>query len=144
MSGDPLQALLKLREQQVEAARLDYAACLQAETAAEHAAHEADAAIANEAASAADIAADDAAVEAFAAWLPEGRRRARAAQAKRDTTELETARARAALAVSRAGMKAVEKLIDTRAAEREADLARRAQAELDEIGARLSSGTASG
>jgi flagellar export protein FliJ len=136
MARDPLQAVLKLRELAVEEARRHVAHCLETETAAGQEVTEVGHAIACETAAAADIAAGDAEVEAFAAWLPQARRRARAAEAKHEAASMETARARAALAASRAGVEAVQKLMEKRRAEHEAELQRKAQAVLDEAGLR--------
>jgi flagellar export protein FliJ len=136
MARDPLQAVLKLRELAVEEARRHVAQCLEAETTAGHELAEMDQAIARETAAASDLAAGDAEVEAFAAWLPQARRRARAAEAKHEAAVMETARARAALAATRAGAEAVQKLMEKRRAEHEAELQRKAQAVLDEAGLR--------
>jgi flagellar export protein FliJ len=140
MARDPLQAVLKLRELAVEEARRDVAACLELETAAGREAAAAEQAIGRETAAATDLSAGDAEVESFAAWLPHGRRRAREAHEKHEAAAMDTARARAVLAASRAGVEAVQKLIEKRRAEENAALARKAQAELDEAGLRRRTG----
>ncbi len=134
MAADPLAALLRLRQIEVDEARRSLGDCLAAERAAREAVEHADRAIAREAEAAADLTADDARVEAFAAWLPTGRAAQQAATHALTTAEARVAEARAALTLSRAALRAAEQLMATREAEREAQKLRQEQLRLDEIG----------
>lgn len=136
MTRDALETLARLRHSVCEDARRALAACLEAEDAAGKALHGAEDAIFREQDAAGALDASDGAVEAFAAWLPVGRRavvEAREADARAGAA---TVQARAVLAVARASAEAADRLLASRAAEREAEAARRAQAALDEAAAR--------
>ncbi len=67
---DPLDTVLRLRRVSVDDAKRGLAAAIRAEGDAQAVADAAEALIGAEAAAAADVAAPDAAVAAFAAWLP--------------------------------------------------------------------------
>jgi len=127
--------LLKMRRMAVDEARQAVADCLAREDAAEKALAEAQAALARETL-AAQASASDGEVEAFAAWLPYGRRAVQNAQAAKDAAAAETALGRAALTLARSAAEAVETVIEER---REALKARRERGEqsvLDEAGQR--------
>ncbi len=85
-----------------EQARSWLSLCLRIEAEAEQALGAADAAIWKLRDAAADPSQDDEAVEAFAAWLPQGRRMLSAAQAAVDRAVSETVRARAIMAHAQA------------------------------------------
>lgn len=137
MARDPIEALLKVRKLAVDAAQQDFAACLRTEGEANRRERVARDAIASESATATRLDADDAAVEAFAAWLPVGRTALAEAEADAERARADTARARAALSVARSAMQAVEELLAERAAQRAAERERRAQAELDDLPRRV-------
>lgn len=69
MTRDPLDALMRLRRIAADKARRDLADCLRAESVAAEAVAMITASIEHEAEVATDLAAGDAEVEAFAAWL---------------------------------------------------------------------------
>jgi len=79
------------------------------------------------------VAAGDAEVEAFAAWLRQMRPKQQAAVAGKQDAEAATAEARAALAAARAAVRAVEELLEQHALAAEAEAERRAQGAIDEI-----------
>lgn len=140
---DPLDTVLRIRRMALDDAVRCMAACLRAEDSAGQAAKAAkaaDAAIEAECESAADLAGEDAAVAAFAAWLPVGRACAAACYAALETAVAETGRARAAMTITRAAAEAASSLADRRAAERKMAVERRAQAVLDEIGGQNTGG----
>jgi flagellar export protein FliJ len=137
MKRNPLDAVLRLRRLAMEDAGRDLAECLRGEAAAQQAVAAVEAAIHRETEAASSLTGDDAVVEAFGVWLKRARKDLHAAQARREHFESETARARAALAVARAAVKATELLIAKQAAAAEA--ARQEQHDLDEIGRRTPS-----
>lgn len=136
MSRDPLRTILRVRQSALdeaqkavgEAYRLEQEASLGAEAAAN--------ALAQEMQVATSLTVGDDAVEVFARWLPVGRGNLkRAHDAQRDATAA-LDRARAMLAVARAGVRSVECLIEQRRAEEVLEEGRREQRLLDEAGSR--------
>ncbi len=136
MPRDPLDAVLRIRRQAVDAARRHLAACLTAEEAARHRVAWAEAQIDEEARAAADLAAGDSAVEAFATWLPVGRAAVATAQAAYEKAVADVTLARAAVTMARAAAEAAADLQRRRAADHAALAERRAQNALDEVAAR--------
>jgi hypothetical protein len=136
MTRDALETLARLRHSVCEDARRALAACLEAEDAASKALHGAEEAIFREQNAAGALDASDGAVEAFAAWLPLGRRAVAEAREAHARAGAATVQARAVLAAARASAEAADRLLASRAAERDAQAARRAQAALDEAAAR--------
>lgn len=136
MSRDPLLAVVRLRRMALDDASREFAECLRRETAAQQAAAAVEAAIVREADAATSLAADDAVVEAFGTWLKRARADLRAAQTAHEDAEIETTRARAVLQAARAAVKAAEQMLAEKQASRQATLARREQAALDETGQR--------
>lgn len=136
MTRDPLETLARLRHSIREDARRGLAACLDAEEAASHVMRSAEAAIYDEQKAAGSLDAGDGAVEAFAAWLPQGRKAVAQAHAAHDDASAATVRARAVVAAARASAEAADRLLASRNAERAADAARRAQVETDEVAGR--------
>ncbi len=138
-----LRAALRSRARGVELGRRDLAGALAvAETAAQEE-RRAVAAISEEAAFATHLEAGDAAVEAFSAWLPEGRRAVAVARERRDEAEARVVVARAALGAARGAEAATEALLAGHLRQRRLTAARGEQRRLDEAGARGSSATAS-
>ena len=138
MSRDPLETLTRLRQGLVEDARRALATCLEAEEDASTAMRRAEAAIFREQGAAGAMGAGDGAVEAFAAWLPLGRKAVAQTREAHTRASAATVQARAVLAAARASAEAADRLLASRAAEREAEAARRAQAALDEAAGRRS------
>ena len=135
--ADPLVTILRLRRLTVDDAKRHLAERLTAEQQAGQAYQAAQAAIAFECKVASDIEATDRAVEAYAAWLPLGRARADAAREALEQARSEVAKARAALTASRAAAEVAGAVLDRRLETLAEQAGRRAQAETDEIAARV-------
>ncbi len=131
-----LAILARLRQRELDAARDHLAVRLGHEATAAARVREAVAALRKEQELAASIDAADAAVEAFAAWLPVGR--GHAAIAEHDLTEAEgaTAQARFELTAARGAAEAATQMHDARLAAIRAERDRKLQAELDDCGRR--------
>lgn len=99
-----LSSLLRVRRLALDEARRALAASLGAEAVAEATARDAERAIEAESDAAHVLTADDSTVEAFAAWLPQARRRADLAREAVATAQAETSRARAGLTLARAAL----------------------------------------
>jgi flagellar biosynthesis chaperone FliJ len=136
MSRTSLETLVRLRRLAGEDARRAFAACLRAEDETAAALRSAESAILHEQAAAADLAADDTVVEAFAAWLPQGRQAVARASAAHDRAGAATAQARAAVAAARVSTEVAERLMQAQAAARADEAARRSQISIDEAAAR--------
>jgi flagellar biosynthesis chaperone FliJ len=106
-----LATALRIRKLAVEEARLDLALRLDAEAQAAAAERQAAHAIQHEATAATEADASDAAVEAFAAWLPRGRQALKRAQATRAEAEVACNLARAAVAAAQSAYETVETLL---------------------------------
>ncbi|HEY2619395.1 MAG TPA: hypothetical protein VGI78_18790 [Acetobacteraceae bacterium] len=136
MTDDPLEALLRLRRMAADEARRGLAQCLRVESEAAAAVAAIEAAIERETEAATCLAAGDAEVEAFAAWLRRIRPKQQAAHAAEVEAEAATTRARAVLGAARASVRAVEEMLEKRAATAQAEAERRAQNEIDEVAQR--------
>lgn len=136
MKRDSLRTILRVRRMTLDAAETAVAEAYNLEQAALARAEEAAAALEHEAQAATSLAGGDDQVEAFARWLPVGRRTMqRAHDARRDaTTELD--RARAVLTLARSSLRAVETLIEQRGQEEQLEVQRKEQRVLDELGSR--------
>ena len=136
MRPESLVTLLKLRRRTVEEARTALAEALRRQDVAEAALLAAEAVIRAEADRAAHPDSDDGAVEMFAAWLPNARRRAKDAHARTDHAVADAAEARAALTLARAALEAAETLQQHAHDESVRVASRRDQEVLDEAGRR--------
>ena len=134
---DPLATVLRIRRVTVDDARRQLAAALQAEDQANVEAEAAETAIGAEGEIAADLTADDRAVEAYAAWLPVGRAKAAAARAACERAGSEVGKARAAVTVARAAAESAKNLLERRRAALTIEATRRAQADTDEVASRV-------
>ncbi len=135
---DPLDTVLRMRRVTVDEAKRELAALIRAEEVAQSKADALEALIRQEGEAAADLAAGDEVVEAYAAWLPVGRANAAAARASNEQIRCEIAKARAALSAARAAAESAQQFLDKRAAEHSLDASRRSQAVIDEIALRKS------
>ena len=106
MPRDPLQTVLRLRRLANDEARRAVSDAVAKETLAQRVADMVEDEIARETALACKLEADDAAVEAFGAWLTCARQRAEATREAAERAGAEAARARAALNLTRAGLEA--------------------------------------
>lgn len=136
MASDPLDMLLRLRRLTVDQARQALADCLGAETIAADRCDEIAGAIVREMDVASAITADDRAVEDFANWLRQVLPNQAAAEAALLTAETQTKEARMVLAATRAGVRAVENMVERKEAERRLQAGRTEQLVLDEAAAR--------
>jgi flagellar export protein FliJ len=143
MTRDPLEALLRLRRMTVDQARRDVAACLRIESEAAAAVAAIKASIARETEAATNLAAGDAEVEVFGAWLRRIRPMQHAALAAKDAAETAMVRARTVLGAARAAVRAAEDMLEKRAAAAQAAAEHKAQGEIDEAALRSSADNAS-
>ena len=120
----------------VDAAREALAVCQNRVHAASAAQQRAEAVIVAEMTAASSLSGDDLNVEAFAAWLPVGRRAVEDAQAVLERAQQEMAQAFARLNLARVAAEAVEKLIEKQAEATAKEALRIEQIQLDEIGQR--------
>ena len=134
MKHDALMTVARLRRLAQDEARQGLSRALADEAAAITRADDATRQIADEAAAASSLMADDAVVDAFAAWLPGARQHAADTRSACERAGAEVGRTRAILTMSRTAAEAVETLLVQRAEAQARDRARRLQAELDEIG----------
>jgi hypothetical protein len=132
-----LDTLTKVRKQLLDDAHRALVDALERESEAAGAFKEAQHAIRREHDCAASLDAGDAAVEAFARWLPEGRRVCAEAEARLAAAQAATLQARAQLNLSRAAAEAASELLaeDVSAARTESE--RKLQAALDDAGLRV-------
>lgn len=136
MKRDPLKTLLRIRQATLDDAQRAVSDAYRAEQEASRRAEEAGEALAHEMRAAMNLGGDDDAVEAFARWLPLGRRAIKQAHdAQRDATA-RLDQARAILTLARSGVRTVESLDAQRKDERRQEADRHAQHALDEIGSR--------
>ncbi len=138
MSRDALEIVLRIRRVAVDEAKRGLAVALAAEGVAQRQATAAEDMIASESDNAADVNQGDASVEAFAAWLPVGRAKAKAARSALEAAGADVVLQRAALTAARAAAEAAEALLDRRRAARLLAEAAKALAVADEVGARAS------
>jgi len=138
MTHDPLKTLLRVRKNTLEEAQRAVADAYRVERAAAARADEAGNALTRELQVATNLNAGDEAVENFARWLPVGRRALSQAHTAHREAAADLDQARAVLALARAGVRAVELLMERKAEEARLDMARREQHALDDIGSRAS------
>ena len=136
MKHDPLESLLRLREVAADQARRGLADCLRVESEAAAAVAAIEAAIQRETEAASSLAAGDAEVEAYAAWLRRIRPKQQAARAAEDAAAAATAEARAVLGAARAAVKAVEQMLENKAMAAYEEAERKAQGQIDEAASR--------
>ena len=136
MKRDPLGTMLRVRQSALDEAQKAIADAYRREREASDRAEAAAAALDQEMRAAPSLTGGDDAVETFARWLPTGRRALRQAHdAQRDATAV-LDQARAVLALARAGVRAVELLMEQRRAEQRLEDDRRDQRMLDEVAGR--------
>jgi len=127
-----LDTMMRMRRMVVEEARRDLLACIQAETAAADRERAAMNALHDERDLASAPDTDDAAVEAFARWLPVGNKALETAREALGRAVGASTQARARLNAARAAEEAVQRRIETLAEAEREEFLRREQAELDE------------
>lgn len=112
MTPATLAALCRLRRTALEGAARALAEAQAAQDRADDVAHAAHRRLETERAAALDLAADDADVEAYVAWLPRGRAAVTEAELARSRAMDETTLARHRLAAARIAMEAAERLVE--------------------------------
>jgi len=132
MPRDPLDTLARVRRMAHEEALATLAGALEVEGKADNLAKQAERTIAAETVAAGALDGDDGVVEAFAAWLPGARQRAAQARGACERAQADVSRARAVLAMTRAGVEAVATLLNEQASRRAALAARQEQHALDD------------
>ena len=136
MRLEALEALLELRKAERRTAQQALAAAIRAEAEALAGLARANGAITDEAEAATALSADDRAVEAYARWLPVGRRAVSAAGAALDRATHDVTVTRAALMLAKSEEKAVSSQVDHCQRGIKRSRMAREQAELDEIASR--------
>lgn len=136
MTRDPLQALLRARQTAVDDAQKVVAEAYHMEQEAIEAVRQATESLELEMREASSITAGDETVEAFARWLPVGRKRIAQAHARQRDATSTLDQVRTILVLARSGVCAVETVIQKKRDEKAIALGRREQAELDEFSAR--------
>jgi flagellar export protein FliJ len=136
MKQNPLESLLRLRQMAADQARRDLAECLRAESEAVAAIAAIEATIAREMEAASSLAAGDADVEAFAAWLRTMRPKQQAAHGAQTAAEVAVLEARAVLGAARAAVRAAEAVLEKQTAAAQAEELRKAQDQIDEVAGR--------
>lgn len=136
MKPEALQTLLRLRRSDTEEARLALTEAIATETAVSALVVLADQRILGEARAALSLGADDGAVEAYARWLPIGRREATQARVRLGRATSDVGAARITLMLARKAELAIEQRVARVEREMLVKRSRAEQAELDEIAAR--------
>ena len=134
--GRALQMLLRIRRSSLDDAQRAVAEALQTQQQLQAQSEAEEARYAMETAAALDIASGDETVDAFARWLPVGRRAVETArQAEREASG-NVDNARIVLGLARAACRSVEKLIEIRTEQDRQTQDRKAQLETDEVAGR--------
>lgn len=136
MSEDTLETLLRIRRGSLDDAQRALAEALQHQQVMQ-ARSEAEAArYARETVAALDLAAGDEAVDAFARWLPLGRKAIEQARLAEQEASGEMERTRVVLGLARAAHRSVELLIEKRAEQARQAQDRKEQQAMDEVAGR--------
>ncbi len=136
MSGDSLATLLRIRRNHLDEAQRAVADALRVQQQAQARREAEETRYAAETVAALDLAHGDEAVDAFARWLPVGRRAIETAGLAEQEACGEVDRARVVLGLARAAHRAVELLVEKRREEEGQRRDRKAQQEMDDIGGR--------
>ncbi len=139
MSGDTLATLLRVRRNNLDEAQRAVATALRLQQQAQARREAEETRYAEETAAALDLARGDEAVDAFARWLPVGRKAIEAARLAEQEACGEVDRNRVVLGLARAAHRAVELLIEKRTEEQRQLRDRKAQQEMDDLGGRARS-----
>ncbi len=136
MRIDPLRSLLRVRQATTKASKMALSQAIAAEAECRLSLSEAERRILHEADAAMSLGADDGAVEAYARWLPTGRREAKRLSASLQRVSQEVEVARTALTLAKAAEHAIAIQLDQALAEVARSRLKKAQAELDEVASR--------
>ncbi len=139
MSGDTLATLLRIRRNNLDEAQRAVADALRLQQQAQARREAEETRYAEETVAALDLTRGDEAVDAFARWLPVGRKAIETARLSEQEACGEVDRSRVVLGLARAAHRAVELLLEKRT-EKERQLRnRKAQQEMDDLGSRARS-----
>ena len=133
MSRDPLATLLRIREAALDKARQHVANALAREHAAALRLADEESVLERETAAAVDPSQGDARVDAFARWLPVGRRAIETARGLHQAASAAVDQARVVLTVSRAAHRSVETLIEEQHDAAEHAVGLKLQREMDDL-----------
>ena len=136
MRRETLTSIVKLRQQAISDAKKRLAETIAEESRAQAQAGEADRRLLHEAEVAADVAAGDEVVEAYARWLPKGLRQSADARHVWESATTEVSHARATLDAARAAAEMAENALEAFDKTEMAARLRKEQNEMDELGAR--------
>ncbi|TLU71619.1 flagellar FliJ family protein [Lichenicoccus roseus] len=139
MSRNPLITLLRLRDAELDDAKRTVAGALVREHAASRRLEVEEAALSREMTMATSMAGGDDCVDAFARWLPIGRKAIGEALIACQVAAAEVDHARTVLTLSRAGHRSVEMLMEKQTLQTAAEAAIRTQREMDDLALRLRS-----
>ncbi len=136
MSGDTLGTLLRVRRNNLDEAQRAVADALRVQQQAQAGREAQETRYAEETVAALDLAHGDDAVDAFARWLPVGRKAIETARLAEQEASCDVDRTRVVLGLARAAHRAVELLMEKRGEEERQLRERRAQQEMDDLGRR--------
>ncbi|MCQ8279943.1 flagellar export protein FliJ [Acetobacteraceae bacterium KSS8] len=136
MSRDPLLSLLRFRQSAVDEAQKALAEAYRVEQEAIAAVRRATETLELEMREASSLTAGDDAVEAFARWLPVGRKDVADAHARQREATTNLDQLRAVMTLARASVRAVEALMEKKAQIAAQHQKQKEQAELDEFAMR--------
>lgn len=136
MSRDPLAALLRIRQAALDDAQTVSSNAYHAEQQAIEAVRQATETLELEMREASSLTAGDEAVEAFARWLPIGRKQVADAHVRQREATAVLDQVRTILILARSAVGAVESMIENKRQEKLVLENRREQAELDELAGR--------
>jgi len=132
-ASDTLATLLRVRRGHLDEAQRIVAEALERQQSRQRAREEEESRYAAEVTAALDLASGDEVVDAFARWLPLGKKALEAARSAEREAACDVDRARVALGLTRAAHRAVELLVETRQQEARLGEQRRDQHALDDI-----------
>ena len=137
MRQDALATLLRIRKASLDDAERAVGEALRQQQRMQLRCEEEEARFAAETVAALDLAAGDEAVDAFARWLPIGRKTVEIARAAEQEASGEVDRARILLGLTRGAHRSVELLIEKRSAEQALHQERKAQQAMDDLASRV-------
>ncbi len=132
MRRDTLHALARLRDRAVEDSRRELARCIAAEAEAQARLDDTERRLLIQGEAAADLAAGDEVVEAYARWLPIGREEIVQARRALDAATAEVHYARATLDAARAAARLVSDALERERRDETVRSQKQEQAEIDE------------
>ncbi len=136
MSGNTLATLLRIRRSSLDDAQRGVADALRRQQQMQAQSELEELRLARESVAALDLTSGDETVDAFARWLPVGRKAVEEARAAEAEASDDVDRARIVLGLTRAAYRAVELLVEKRAEETRLQESRKAQQAMDEVGRR--------